>query len=319
MRGRAVHLMLAAMLLCAASHAQALVPYTGTTVTVASSTDGAPQDIPATLLKPEGAGPFPAIVIMHDCSGLGARSSGAPGRWGQLLAGAGYVVIIPDSFAPRGFPTGVCTVAASGPALRATLPAARVRDAYAALAFLRKLDYVARDRVGVMGGSHGGSTTLAVMADEADARGPGAEGAYMGFAAGIALYPGCGAAYGAWNVTRQRGFTGPVTGFVGTYKPVAPLLILIGEKDDWTPAAHCEELTSRAQAAGYPVSIKVYPGALHSFDSANPPRYLDERRNANKPDGHGATTGGDPAAWADAIKQVNGFFARYLGGGPPKD
>ena len=65
-------------------------------------TGGAPQDLPATLLRPDGDGPFPAIVILHDCSGLGAHSSHAPARWAPLLAGEGYVVLIPDSFVPRG-------------------------------------------------------------------------------------------------------------------------------------------------------------------------------------------------------------------------
>ena len=96
---------------------------------------------------------------------------------------------------------------------------------------------------------------------------------------------------------------------------MTPLLILIGEKDDWTPAEHCRVLAERAQAAGYPVMITIYPGANHSFDSNAPVRYLDNRRNANQPDGHGATTGGDPAAWADSIAQVKAFFGRYLEGG----
>src|SRR5687768_2944287 len=63
-------------------------------------------EIPATLLKPDGEGPFPAIVIMHDCSGLGPRSSGAPWRWSRDLVEQGYVVLIPDSFSPRGFADG---------------------------------------------------------------------------------------------------------------------------------------------------------------------------------------------------------------------
>jgi len=39
---------------------------------------GASEQIPVMVLKPDGAGPFPAVVIMHDCSGLGPSSSGAP-------------------------------------------------------------------------------------------------------------------------------------------------------------------------------------------------------------------------------------------------
>ena len=46
---------------------------------------GSSVQLPATLIKPDGDGPFPAVVIMHDCSGLGERSSGAPMRWAVEL------------------------------------------------------------------------------------------------------------------------------------------------------------------------------------------------------------------------------------------
>ena len=39
---------------------------------------GALEQIPASLYRPDGRGPFPAVVILHDCSGLGNDSSGAP-------------------------------------------------------------------------------------------------------------------------------------------------------------------------------------------------------------------------------------------------
>jgi dienelactone hydrolase len=285
--------------------AEASFAYSGTGAIIHSSTGGIPQDLPATLLKPDGNGPFPAVVILHDCSGMGPRSSGDPGRWGSVLAGEGYVVLIPDSFLPRGFPEGVCMVQAPGTQLAKTFPAARAADAYAALALLRTLAYVDGKHVAVMGGSHGGSSTLATLA---------LPGVTDGFAAGVALYPGCAARYGGWWVQRQSGFRGPVTQFNGTYVTAAPLLILIGDADDWTPAEHCRVLAERAAAAGQPVRIKIYPGARHSFDSANPARYIDNRNNPNKPDGHGATTGGDPVAWADAILEVKAFFAAHLKG-----
>jgi dienelactone hydrolase len=93
---------------------------------------------------------------------------------------------------------------------------------------------------------------------------------------------------------------------------VAPLLVLIGDKDDWTPAEACRQLAEGARAAGHPVTIKVYPGAHHSFDSPNPVRYLSTRINANAPGGRGATTGGDPEAWADSVREVAAFLARHL-------
>ena len=59
----------------------------------------------AELIKPEGAGPFPAVVLMHGCSGLWRP-------WGDLWTGRlvrwGYVVVQVDSFRPRGYPDGIC-------------------------------------------------------------------------------------------------------------------------------------------------------------------------------------------------------------------
>ena len=60
-----------------------------------------------------------------------------------------------------------------------------------------------------MGGSHGGTTTLTAITR------PGPSGG-GGFAAGVALYPRCATTWG------------PRT----AYRPAAPLLILIGDKDD---------------------------------------------------------------------------------------
>jgi dienelactone hydrolase len=207
------------------------------------------------------------------------------------------MVIMPDSFTPRGFPDGVCTnsqAQAAGPGVRAS-------DAMNAAAYMRSLPEVDGARIGLLGGSHGGSTTLAALVR------PGA-----GFAAAVSLYPGCGARYGAWSVRRQNGIRGPITGYAGVYAATAPLLILIGEKDDWTPAEPCRRMAETARQHGYPVEITVYPDAHHSFDSFRPVRYVKERSNVNAPDGRGATTGGNPEAWADAKKRVAGFFAKHL-------
>ena len=266
--------------------------------------------LPATLIKPDGDGPFAAVVIVHDCSGLGPRSSGAPKRWAAELVAQGYVVLIPDSFSPRGFADGTCTL--PGNVSRSANGNVRANDAYGALAALRTLPYVDGKRVGIMGGSHGGWTTLATMVESVGTLDPLAGAKRDGFASGIALYPSCTSRYGNWVVQLQHGTRGPAVGYSGIYKPIAPLLILIGEKDDWTPAEPCRQLADIARAAGHPVDIKIYPGAHHSFDNDSPVRYNAQRTNGNAPSGRGATTGGDPAAWADAKKQVASFFKTHL-------
>jgi len=51
------------------------------------------------LSRPEGAGPFPAILVLHGCGGLGPRlKNNVAGR----LVSQGYVVLAVDSFASRG-------------------------------------------------------------------------------------------------------------------------------------------------------------------------------------------------------------------------
>jgi dienelactone hydrolase len=257
------------------------------TSTPPAATTTAPDGVPFTISKPDGPGPFPAVVIMHDCSGLGPRSSGAPGRWAKELVARGYLVMLPDSFTPRGVPDGVCIT--PPPRGVDVSPDRRARDAYGALAQLRQRPDVDGRRVGIMGGSHGGSSTLATMRATGDDPGDG-------FAAAVALYPRCAA----------------FTGAFGVYRPRAPLLILIGESDDWTPAEACRALTERAEKAGYPVAITTYPGAHHSFDSPNPMRYVAARINPSAPSGRGATTGGNPEAWADSIRRVGAFFGRHL-------
>jgi dienelactone hydrolase len=260
--------------------------------------NGAAERIPVAVVRPDGPGPFPAVVILHDCSGLGPRSSGAPARWSRELVARGYVVVIPDSFTTRGFPEGVCTDASRSRGEVA--PARRVVDAYAALAHARALPFVDGRRVGLMGGSHGGSTTLAAMAAPESEWEALARARRGGFAGAVALYPGCRAALGRWHAD------------TGTYRAVAPLLILVGDRDDWTPAGPCVALAHSSQSTEHPVEIVVYPGAHHSFDSDRPVRFVASRVNINAPGGRGATTGGDPGAWADSIRRVTEFFERNL-------
>lgn len=111
------------------------------------------------------------------------------------------------------------------------------------------------------GCSHGSSTTLASLAAPENTWDPLAREKRAGFAAAVALYPGCRTTLGAGRADGT-----------GTYRSVAPLLILIAEKDDWTPATRCVKLAGFTQATEHPVAIMVYPGAHHSFDSDRPVR-----------------------------------------------
>ncbi len=85
-----------------------------------------------------------------------------------------------------------------------------------------------------------------------------------------------------------------------------PLLILIGDKDDWTLADDCRKL----QAAGFSrpdlVEVVYYPTAYHSFDSKGADRTITVA------DGKSHRLAYDPSAAPDAETRTRTFFARYL-------
>jgi dienelactone hydrolase len=103
--------------------------------------------------------------------------------------------------------------------------------------------------------------------------------------AAIAFYPGCGAL-----LREAPAWAAPV-----------PLLLLLGEADDWTPAHRCQALVARAPAQ---VELRLFAGAHHGFD--HPAAELRTRR---LPDGREVTMGTDPRAREGAIAAVTAFLA----------
>src|ERR1700759_5804831 len=57
------------------------------------------QPLQGLLRRPEGAGPFPAIVLLHSCNGNWQKLDE---RWGRQIVPWGYVTLTVDSFGPRG-------------------------------------------------------------------------------------------------------------------------------------------------------------------------------------------------------------------------
>ncbi len=238
------------------------------------SADGTRLD--ALLFRPDGTGPFPAVVLLHGCAGRDDRHGRMMPRdadWARRLASAGYLVVAPDSFGSRGLGQQ-CTVRE-----RRIAPGRERRaDALGARVWLAARPDVSPGAIALMGFSNGGSTVLAA----ADA---------AGFAAFVSLYPGCS------PILRRPG-----------WRPAAPLLLLIGEADDWTPAAPCAALAAAHPAIAY----HAYPGAHHGFDAPNSRLRVLEGR-AFSADGSGRVhIGTDPAARADALARVPAFLAAHL-------
>jgi dienelactone hydrolase len=259
-------------------------------VSFTNATPGAPLRITAQEFRPEGAGPFPAVVLMHGCHGVSDSVRG----WGRWLRDRGYVALVVDSWGARGF-TEQCT---PGLELANT---ARFDDAVGALRWLHARPYVARDRVGISGWSNGGVFSMAVVNGPSQERAKrrGVEIPEPGYRAAVGVYPG-----GCDSLADQLS--------------VRPVLVVIGAADDWTKASLCEELAVKQRAKGADVTLAVYPGAYHYFDVEGQPRaFLAEVENTNKPNNCcGATVAFDAAANADAHRQIGEFFARHLGGRP---
>jgi dienelactone hydrolase len=208
-------------------------------------------------------------VLAHTCAGVSAHTA----AWGKLLASWGYVVVAPDSFGPRG-EKNLC---GRGNVVNGNM---RVPDVAGALDFLNAQPFVRRGDLGLIGHSHGGWTTMRAV-----------QGSYnlaaRGLRAAVAYYPECSAQFD---------------------RDVAvPLLILIGDRDDWTLAENCRRL----QAAGFMrpdlVQVVYYPNVYHSFDNrALPDRTITV---ANGKSHHLAY---DSSAGPDAEARTRAFFEQYL-------
>ena len=176
----------------------------------------------------DSIGPYPAVVVLHGCSGISSHSAGITDRIGSW----GYVALTVDSLGPRDI-TSHC---GGGWAPEQAF------DAYAALRYLSQLAFVDAARVAVLGQSMGGLAALYAVE-----RGLAAQYFNERFRAAIAYYPNCG---------------------VPAASMTAPTLVLIGEADEWNQAEQCREMVKHARADGATIALTVYPGVHHAFDVA---------------------------------------------------
>ncbi len=239
----------------------------------------------ATLYRPDGDGPFPAVVALHGCGGLIRRPAARSqlyGEWAKLLVAKGFVVLFPDSFGSRGL----------GPQCREArrkihASRERVADANAARRWLQAQGYVRADRVSLLGWANGGSTALWAVRPTTAPHDGGAD-----FRSAVALYPSC---------RRLR---------VTAWSARVPTLILAGGADDWTSATVCQQMVAGAHGRSAGAEIVVYPGAYHEFDRANAPvRVRTGLVDTADPSGraHGGT---NPAARTDALKRVPAWLEK---------
>lgn len=129
----------------------------------------------------------------------------------------------------------------------AKIPTAQlVGDAYGAMEFLAAQPFVDAKNISAVGFSMGATTVLSLAQDDwafrVDTTGKSK------LKAAVSMYPRCG------QVDRS------------SITLMAPLQIIIGELDDWTPVSECQLLSKHVSPEGASLTLTVLPGAYHAFD-----------------------------------------------------
>jgi dienelactone hydrolase len=254
------------------------------------SLDGPPAtQLDGYLFPAPGAGRHPAVVFLHGCSGLLARSGKIYSRemdWAKWLNAAGITVLMVDSLNPRHH-GGMCAPAT----FEASIYRARPLDAYAALQYLQGLPDIRPDRIGAIGWSQGGGVVLDAIRSTSPAR--SAAQSIGNFRAAVAFYPA------RCSISAQ----GPA------WRSPVPLLLLQGAKDVWTDPVPCERLM-HSVAPGTDATMQIYPNAYHDFDWPDlPVRRLPAFTTRR---GIVPIEGTDPEAREDARQRVIAFMAGHL-------
>jgi len=180
---------------------------------------------------------IPAVVIMHASGGVfGWREK----SMAKIFNNNGIAAFIPYSFMARGLHKTKSTQETG------TSFGMRVADAFAALELLSNHPNIDKNRIGVMGYSSGGFASLLsidkkVCDNLADKD--------MKFASHV-------------NV-----FAASILAFKEPQPTSAPMLFLMGEKDNTCPKDKVLGIAMAISNAGGDVTTKIYPNAHHVFDS----------------------------------------------------
>jgi dienelactone hydrolase len=238
----------------------------------------------AQLYKPNGAGPFPTVIALHGCGGLGNHSEPVLPRyrdWAEQLLKAGSAVLLPDSYGSRELGPQ-CRVKER----RVSARRERVADIMASRQWLEHQPWAVHDRISLLGWANGASALLWAVRPQLSSR-----NALPDFRSAVAFYPDC-------RVSSGLGWSARV-----------PTLLLIGAKDDVSSPPACRQMVDGAHGRSALARIVIYPGAYHDFDRANFPLHaIGGTADASVPEnGH---VGTDAEARADSQKRVAEWLAR---------
>jgi dienelactone hydrolase len=234
------------------------------------------------LIKPVGGGPFPAIVLMHQCAGVNP----AVVAWARSAVQGGFVVLLIDSLTARNTKT-VCYGPRDGVNIFRG-----ARDAFQAAEHLRKYAFVDAARVSFVGFSWGASVGLIVSSARYAVALDGKP-----FARVASFYPAC------FRIERPNA---PTFDLVSDDMK-QPVLVLMGETDLEAPPEQCIPKLGVAREAGSLVEWHVYLGIGHCWDC----RHLD---GFSKIDARGTsvTYAYSEAVTRDSAQRLYSFLAASL-------
>jgi carboxymethylenebutenolidase len=185
------------------------------------------------LVTPEGKGPFPAVLVIHEWWGL----NGWVKDQARALANDGYAALAVDLY--RGKVTDKQEEAHQ---LMMGTPRDRaLRDLKAAYAYLQGRPDVNKAKIGAIGWCMGGMYALALAVEE------------PALAAAVAYY-------GA-----------PPTDPAAIAKIKAPVLGNFGGDDKGPSPEQVKAFEAAMKSAGKTVDVKIYEGAGHAFANPNNP------------------------------------------------
>jgi carboxymethylenebutenolidase len=220
-----------------------------TETTVYRAEDGAA--VSTYLARPEGQGPFPAVLMAYEFWGMLEVAGGGPhmrdvaGRF----AAEGYVAAVPDYYAARGQqPTMEGGTIKGGPSDERS-----GEDLALAVEWLRTLPYVKRDGVGVVGWCGGGRQALFLAG-----RSPNLQAAASFYGRPV-------------NRPGQPG-TSPIA-LVPDMR--CPIFGAYGEKDRAIPVETARQLEAALEASGIPHEMHYYAEAGHAFMNDQRPDYVE--------------------------------------------
>ncbi|MCY3643495.1 MAG: dienelactone hydrolase family protein [Acidimicrobiaceae bacterium] len=200
------------------------------------------QDLWAKLFVPEGSGPHPVVIVAPGSLGLQEHHMAIA----TAITNAGIAACTIDPFTTRSVATTVHNQVQFS-------FAASAWDVLAAAEVLAARPGIDPARIGAQGHSRGGSAVLT--------------------AASVHLAPASGApklvgVYAAYPWSGQQ-FLDPS---VGTTRVRA----IIGDQDDWCPPMQVQAHIHAIRLTGGDATVRIVPGANHSFDRTTPLEYIPE-------------------------------------------